>query len=358
MTGTAAPGAPDLFDRLHEQLRDALGPRYQLQDGTAHCTVRSERELLLVLKLVRDHGAKLGRPGPSGSPAIVLSRRALHLIGPWETQSATVVAEAGATLEEIDRAAAAQQLSVGPLTPRVSLLELGDFLEGPYGGLRPVPCGRLEPLSMALTAVMPDGLYAASRPAPRHAAGPSLDAFFLGAGGRMGVLLRAQLRLVPRTTAARLNTFSLPSPATFVAAIRRGLLGGCCVERLRVEVHKGRVLAEARFGGSQSAVDRDLAVLGTQILNQGGRLSEDRLRRPEPPADQPPPPEREVRWEAVARALEAGGSAALYRLSVDGAVAEGQVEGRDLSAEAPWSHPALEAIAAALDPSASLGGPP
>ena len=342
---------------LHEQLRDSLGPRYALKDGAARCAPRSERELLLVLKLVRDHGAKLGRPGPDGAPPVALSRRALQLLGPWEDASGTVVAEAGATLEEIDRAAAARQLAVGPISPRAFTLELADFLEGPYGGLRSVPGGRLEPLSLALTAVMPDGLYAASRPAPRHAAGPSLDAFFLGAGGRMGLLLRAQLRLVPLATASRLNTFSLPSPATFVAAVRRGLLGGACMERLRVESRKGRVLMEAKFGGSQTAVDRDLAVLGTQILNQGGRLSEDHLRRPEPPADQPPPLEREVRWEAVARALEQGGSAALYRLSVDGAVAEGQVEGRDLSAEAPWS-PALEAVAAAIDPSASLGGPP
>ncbi|HEY8207510.1 MAG TPA: hypothetical protein VIG99_08520 [Myxococcaceae bacterium] len=347
-----------MSEGLHEQLRDSLGPRYEQKDGAAWCAPRSERELLLVLKLLRDHGAKLGRPGASGSPPVVISRRALQLLGPWEAQSGTVVAEAGATLEEIDRAAAAHQLTIGPISPRALLLELGHFLEGPYGGLRPVPCGRLEPLSMALTAVMPDGLYAASRAAPRHAAGPSLDAFFLGAGGRLGLLLRAQIRLVPRATATRLNTFSFPSPATFVAAVRRGLLGGSCVERLRVETRKGRVLVEARFGGSQSAVDRDLAVLGTQILNQGGRLSEDHLQRPEPPADRSPPPEREVRWEAVAKALEAGGSAALYRLSVDGAVAEGQVEGRDLSAESPWSHPALEAIAAALDPSASLGGPP
>ncbi|HYV44795.1 MAG TPA: hypothetical protein VFA20_08040 [Myxococcaceae bacterium] len=342
---------------LYEQLRDSLGPRYEAKDGAARCSPRSERELLLVLKLVRDHGGKLGRPGPDGAPCITLSRRALQLLGPWDDASGTVLAEAGATLEEIDRAAASRQLTVGPTSPRAFALELGDFLEGPYGGLRSVPGGRLEPLSLAVTAVMPDGLYAASRAAPRHAAGPSLDAFFLGGGGRMGLLLRAQLRLVPRPSSSRLNTFSLPTPSAFVAAVRRGLLGGSCVERLRVEPKKGRVLMEAKFAGSQSAVDRDLAVLGTQILNQGGRLSEDHLRRPEPPADQPPPAEREVRWEAVAKALEQGGSAALYRLSVDGAVAEGQVEGRDLSAEAPWS-PALEAIAAALDPSASLGGPP
>jgi FAD/FMN-containing dehydrogenase len=342
---------------LHEQLRDSLGPRYELKGGAAWCSPKSERELLLVLKLVRDHGAKLGRPGPGAAPPISISRRALQLIGPWEGASGTVVAEAGATLEEIDRAAASHQLSAGLVSPRANALQLGELLEGPYGGLRSVPGGRLEPLSLALTAVMPDGLYAASRPAPRHAAGPSLDAFFLGAGGRMGLVLRAQLRLVSRATASRLNTFSLPSPATFVAAVRRGLLGGSCVDRLRVETRKGRVLMEAKLSGSQSAVDRDLAVLGTQILNQGGRLSEDHLRRPEPPADQPPPVEREVRWEAVAQALEQGGSAALYRLSVDGAIAEGQVEGRDLSVESPWS-PALEAIAAALDPSASLGGPP
>jgi len=351
--------APDPLARMHEQLRDSLGPRYELTaGGAARCSPRSERELLLVLKLVRDHGGKLGRHGPSGTPPVVVSRRALQLIGPWEPQSATVTAEAGALLSEIDRGALAQQLTVGPLTPRALQLELGDFLEGPYGGLRSVPGGRLEPLSVGLTAVMPDGLHAVSRAAPRHATGPGLNAFFLGAGGRMGVLLRAQLRLGARPIATRTTTFSIPSPAGLVAAVRRALLEGACVERLRVERRDGRVMAEVRFGGSQSQIDRDLATLGTHILGQGGRVAGHRLRRPEPPPAEPPPPEREARWEAVAKALEGGGSAALYRLSVDGAVAEGEVEGRDLSAEGPWSHPALEAIAAAVDPSASLGGPP
>src|SRR6185295_13807254 len=200
------PGEAAAMSDLYEQLRDSLGPRYEAKDGAARCSPRSERELLLVLKLVRDHGGKLGRPGPDGAPCITLSRRALQLLGPWDDASGTVLAEAGATLEEIDRAAASRQLTVGPTSPRAFALELGDFLEGPYGGLRSVPGGRLEPLSLAVTAVMPDGLYAASRAAPRHAAGPSLDAFFLGGGGRMGLLLRAQLRLVPRPSSSRLNT--------------------------------------------------------------------------------------------------------------------------------------------------------
>jgi len=360
MTSTPGPSsqdAPDPLARMHEHLKDALGPRYELRDGAAHVSPCSERELLLVLKLVRDHGGKLGRQGPSGTPPVVLSRRALQLVGPFEPQGATVIAEAGARLDEIDRAALAQQLTLGPLTPRALQLELGEFLEGPYGGLRSVPGGRLEPLSVSLTAVMPDGLYAASRAAPRHAAGPGLDAFFLGGGGRMGVLLRAQARLLPRPAATRTATFNLPSPPGLVAAVRRALLEGVCLDRLRVETRDGRVMAEARLSGSQSQLDRDLATLGTHVLGQGGRVAGHRLRRPEPPPEAPPP-ERQVRWEAVARALEAGADAALYRLCVDGAVAEGQVEGRDLSAESPWSHPALEAIAAALDPSASLGGPP
>jgi len=116
-------------------------------------------------------------------------------------------------------------------------------------------------------------------------------------------------------------------------------------------------MLEARFSGSDPQVERDLASLGQQVLGQGGRVSERRLLRPEAPAGDPPA-EREVRWEAVVAALGAGASAALHRLSVDGAIAEGAVEGRDLSAEAPWGQPALEAIAGAVDPSGSLGGAP
>ncbi|HVE85393.1 MAG TPA: FAD-binding protein, partial [Myxococcales bacterium] len=321
--------APDPIARMHEQLRDALGPRYQPQeDGSVQLAPVSERELLLALKLVRDHGGRLHR----GAVPLSLSRRSLQQIGPFEPQGATAVAEAGARLEEIERAAAAHQLTLGPLPPRALPLELGDFLEGPYAGLRSVPGGRLEPLSVSLTALMPDGLIAATRAAPRHAAGPGMDAFFLGGGGRMGLLLRATVRLFPKPQSSRTATFSLPSPAGLARAVRRALLDGACVERLRVEPREGQALAEARVAGSPAQVERDLATFGQHVLGQGGRVAALKLGRPEaPPGD--PPREREARWEAVAAALEAGGSAALYRLHAGGAVAEGPVEGRDLSSE-------------------------
>jgi len=352
---TVLPGGPDPTSRMHERLQEALGSGYQVKNGKVLLSPKSERELLLALRLLREHGGRLGLPGRAGPP-IAISRRALAQVGPPEPRSATLV-QAGARLDEIDRAAATERLAVGSISPRAMSLELGDFLEGPYGGLRAVPGGRLEPLSLQLTAVMPDGLLTSSRAAPRHAAGPGLDAFFLGAGARMGLLLRATVRLVMRPTCARSATFSCPSASGMVAAVRRALLDGAFVDRLRVERQDRRVMLEAHLSGSEPQVERDLASLGQQVLGQGGRVSESRLLRPEAPAGDPPP-EREVRWEAVVAALEAGQGAALYRLSVDGAIAEGAVEGRDLSAEVPWSQPVLEAIAAAVDPSGTLGGPP
>lgn len=340
---------------LRSLLREALGERCAVEEsGALRLSPQSDRELLSVLKLLRERGGHLGQ-------GVRLSRGYLSQIGAPDPRSGLIEAEAGAPLDAVDRAASAQGLTLGPLSPRAWTLPLAEFLEGPYAGLRAIPGGRLEPLAVSLSALMPDGLISASRAAPRHAAGPDLDAFFLGAGGRTGLILRATLRLFPRPSGARSATFSFPSSRALISAVRRSLLDGCWVERLRVQRREDRSLLEARFVGSADSVERDLATLSGHATAQGGRAAAQDL----PPAEPRPATaaaaaaaERELSWEEVAAALDRGEPGALYRPSVEAAIAEGLSGGRDLSAEGAWGSALVSQLLAELDPPSALGGPP
>lgn len=335
---------------LRSLLQETLGERCVEEGGALVLSPQSDRELFYVLKLLRERGGHLGQ-------GLRLSRRHLAQVGAPEPRSALIAAEAGASLDAIDRAASAQGLTLGPLSPRAWALPLGELLEGPYAGLRAIPGGRLEPLPVSLSAVMPDGLVATSRAAPRHAAGPDLDAFFLGASGRTGLVLRATLRLFPKPAAARSATFSFPSARALAAAVRRSLLDGCWVERLRAERRADRALLEARLIGSADSIERDLLTLSGQATAQGGRVADD-LPAAAPPPPGPPPAERELSWDEVAAALDRGESGTLYRPSVDAAIAQGLSGGRDLSVEGAWGQAPFGQLLAELDPPSALGGPP
>ena len=69
--------------------------------------------------------------------------------------------------------------------------------------------------------------------------------------------------------------------------------------------------------------------------------------------------ERDVRWEEVERALEAGKALRLYRLALDGAVAVGDVEGMPLDAPGKWPLEEIwSAVLALADERRALGGLP
>ena len=55
--------------------------------------------------------------------------------------------------------------------------------------------GSIEDMVLGLAVVLPDGTFAAPRPGPRSALGPSLHELWLGAEGALGVILGAELRV-------------------------------------------------------------------------------------------------------------------------------------------------------------------
>jgi FAD/FMN-containing dehydrogenase len=166
---------------------------------------------------------------------------------------------------------------------------------------------------------MADGLRYVSRPAPRSAAGPDLDAMFLGAGGRHGVVTGATLRVLPRARSERLAVFSFGALAGATRALRDAVGEGCAIRRARIRRQSGRWMLGAEVVGTPEAVERDLSSLGQCVFTRGGRSSGHEVAF----AAEASNSERELGWEELEGQLESGEAPTLWRLSLESLIAGG-----------------------------------
>lgn len=302
-----------------------------------------ERELVEVIHVLADRGVRLHRD-------LHLSRARLDGVELVKDRSMTVRAGAGVRLGALDGQLKAHGLTVGPLSPSAMALPLGDFLEGPYGGLRSIPGGRLEPLCTALTALTAEGRRFETSHAPRSAAGPELSALLLGGEGRLGLVTSAVVRCFPYAERDVRLCFGFSDGSAFVAALQGALAEGFWPWRVHVAAREGEVLAEVRWASVVGSVERDRDLLLRTVEHAGGRaLGEVEVAAPHDA-------ERECTWDAVEAALAAGRTLQLFRLSLTSVVACGEVEGLRLEAGAPWGP--LSRRLAALDPRGVFGGAP
>lgn len=307
-----------------------------------------ERELATLLRLLREHAE-----APHG---LRISRSRMSALGVIDPKSGTIEAGAGMVLERLEQELRIRDLSLGPLTPACARMEVAQFLEGPYAGLRVLPGGRCEPMALSLTALMPDGLRYVSRPSPRSSAGPDLDALFLGGEGRAGLIVQATLRCFPRPRSERSATWSFADVASLIASLRAGIAAGCWLRRVSMLSRGGRFLLAAEVIGSPEGVERDLSSLGQEVFAHGGRSSGHEVSL-SPTA--PLPAERELSWSDVAGLLSAGRALTLYRLSLESVIASGLEEGGVAMTSGGWANPGtLAAIIAEADPLGILGGVP
>ncbi len=332
-------------------LRRALGPHAIDGPDGLWVSPGSDRQLAEVFQVLAAEKARLFRD-------VKLSRAGLSALGPVESASGVMAAGAGVMLATVEATAREQGFSLGPLSPGALTLSLGDFLEGPYAGLRSIPGGRLEPITLGLKAVLPDGKVVRSHLSPRSAAGPDLVAMFLGGSARLGVITEAWVRLFPMPAARRSASFSFPSVKSLEQALLAALADGCWLEGARVSRRGERAMLEVTCVGSADGVERDFATLSRRVFPAGGRASGPvsgewavSAQREQASANA----EVEASWPAILEALNAGQALSLHRVSLSSAIAEGGVAGVALDQPAAW--PLGAGMIDLLDPNFVLGGP-
>jgi FAD/FMN-containing dehydrogenase len=291
-----------------------------------------ERELVEVLHVLADRNARFNRD-------LQLSRARLDDVGTVHERSMTVEAGAGVVLQTLDDHLKPHGLTLGPLSPAAMSLQLGDFLEGPYAGLRSIPGGRLEAVCTSLSALTSDGRRFETSRSPRSAAGPDLSALVLGGQGRVALVTRAVVRCVAYPERDVRMMFSFPSAAAFVSAMQRAVAEGLWPWRVHVEPRGQSLSVEVRWASSVGSVERDRALMQLCASDVSAGLSEpvEDGPRGKPLVDDSPAREHESTWDHVHHALDQGRALQLFRLTLTTVIARGDVEGLPLHESSAWS---------------------
>ena len=181
---------------------------------------RSTEQVSAVLRLcharaqpVVMHGGLTGLVNGADACArdIVLSLESMNAIERIDVAGRTLRAQAGAKLGQVQRAAEEQGM-VFPLDLGArDSATVGGNISTNAGGLRVLRYGMMRNLVLGIEAVLADGTVLTSlNRMLKNNAGYDLKQLFIGSEGTLGVVTRAELRLVSRTRSQETMLASLP----------------------------------------------------------------------------------------------------------------------------------------------------
>ena len=135
---------------------------------------------------------------------VILTFERMRAIEPVDPDSATIVVEAGATLQSVQETAAhAGMLFPLDIGGRGSCT-IGGNISTNAGGNRVLRYGMMRDLVLGLEVVLADGtVIDAMSDMLKNNAGYDLKQLFVGSEGTLGVVTKAVLRLFPRTTSVQ-----------------------------------------------------------------------------------------------------------------------------------------------------------
>jgi FAD/FMN-containing dehydrogenase len=210
---------------LETELADAVGVAHVLTDpgltssyavdwtgrfvGSARAVVRpaTTEQVAAVVTLCAAYGAAVvpqgGNTGlvgggvPREAGQVVLSTRRLAAIDPVDVATREVTAQAGVTIGDLQRAAAAAGLRYGVDLAARDSATLGGTVATNAGGLRVVRHGTTRAQVRGLEYVLADGRVASRlAPPPQDNTGLDLTDLLVGSEGTLAVVTAARVRLV------------------------------------------------------------------------------------------------------------------------------------------------------------------
>jgi FAD/FMN-containing dehydrogenase len=171
-----------------------------------------------------------GRTGLSGGARpqpgeVVLSLDRMRYLSPVDALAATIDAEAGVTVEAVQRAAREQGFLLAADWGARGTATIGGGIATNAGGIRVLRHGMFADQVAGIEAVLADGTILDSmRGLPKDNAGYDLRRLFIGTEGTLGVVTRARLRLRPAAQTEAAALLALPSVGAALALL--GLLRG------------------------------------------------------------------------------------------------------------------------------------
>ena len=234
------------------------------------------------------HGGLTGlvNGADAGRGEIVLSLESMNAIERVDVSGRSLRAQAGAKLGQVQRAAEEHGL-VFPLDLGArDSATVGGNISTNAGGLRVLRYGMMRNLVLGIEAVLADGTVLTSlNRMLKNNAGYDLKQLFIGSEGTLGVVTRAELRLVSRTrsqetllaaTAEFRCARGVARSAGFRARRTAGGIRGAVGQLLRLQHDAAR--AERGAAGARRAVLRDRGNAGRRS-GRRSRAARNRARR-------------------------------------------------------------------------------
>jgi glycolate oxidase len=186
--------------------------------------------------VTRGSGTGLSGGSVAGPDALVLCLAKMNHVLEVDRANLTLLAEAGATTQQIADAATAAGLFYPPDPGSMKISTIGGNVAENSGGLRGLKYGITRNYVMGLEVVLPDGevLWTGNQ-CVKDVAGYSLRDLFVGSEGTLGVITRVLLRLIPPPAARKtmLATFNqMDQAAQAVSDIIAAQIIPCTLEFL------------------------------------------------------------------------------------------------------------------------------
>lgn len=151
-------------------------------------------------------GAAVPSPG-----AVALSLERMNAIESVDVASATMTVQAGATLQQVQEAAAKHHFCFGVDLGARGSCQIGGMLATNAGGNGVVQFGMMREQALGLEVVLADStVLPMLRPMLKNNTGYDLKQLFIGAEGTLGIVTRAVLRLHPLPRARVTAMVALP----------------------------------------------------------------------------------------------------------------------------------------------------
>lgn len=182
----------------------------------AFCTERGQR--------IVTHGGRTGVAGGAyaGPDEIVLSLERLAAIEVVDPVGLSATVQAGATLEAVQNAAAAEGLLYPIDLGAKGSATIGGTIATNAGGNRVVRWGMTRANVLGLEAVLADGtVVEAMNRLVKNNGGYDVKQLFIGSEGTVGIVTRAVLKLVPAPRSQAVAFLALPDFAAVLALLGR-----------------------------------------------------------------------------------------------------------------------------------------
>lgn len=167
---------------------------------------------------------------PEGPAPLVLSLERMTAIRDVWADEDALVAEAGATLQQVQEAAAAADRQFPLSLASQGTAQIGGVLAANAGGTGVLRWGNARALCLGIEAVMPDGsILRDLKRLRKDNTGYSLRDLLIGAEGTLGIITAATLKLAPRPAAVATAMLEVPDPAAALQllSLAQAMMAGC-----------------------------------------------------------------------------------------------------------------------------------